>query len=108
TGLDHVQLAMPAGEEERARSFYGGVLGLKEVTKPSTLVGRGGCWFAQNHVVVHLGVQEDFAPALKAHAAFTVADLESLSNSLDRSGYAVIPDAAVVGVRRFYTFDPFG
>jgi len=108
TGLDHVQLAMPPGEEERARAFYRDLLGLKEVTKSASLAGRGGCWFEQQRAVVHLGVQEEFAPALKAHAAFTVADLDELRQSLERTGHRVIPDETVPGVRRFYASDPFG
>src|SRR5690606_33258286 len=74
----------------------------------ASLAGRGGCWFEQSRVVVHLGVQEEFAPALKAHAAFTVADLDELRQSLERAGHRVIPDDAAPGVRRFYASDPFG
>ncbi len=45
-GVDHVQLAMPVGQEDAARHFYTGVLGLSEVEKPAGLIGRGGCWFS--------------------------------------------------------------
>jgi len=108
TGLDHVQIAMPEGEEEKARSFYAGILGLREVEKPPSLAVRGGCWFEGPGTVVHLGVQKDFRPATKAHAAFTVADLEGLQRALQEAGFEVIPDRAVPGVERFYSSDPFG
>ena len=71
-GLDHVQLAMPAGEEEAARRFYVGLLGLTEVPKPAEQRRRGGCWFEAGTVRVHLGVDPDFRPARKAHPAAPV------------------------------------
>ncbi|MEG9883115.1 MAG: glyoxalase [Hyphomicrobiales bacterium] len=77
TMIEHVQLVMPAGGEERARAFYSGVLGLDEVPKPKNLAKRGGCWFERGSVKVHLGVMADFRPAMKAHPAFTVKDLNS-------------------------------
>jgi catechol 2,3-dioxygenase-like lactoylglutathione lyase family enzyme len=107
-GLDHVQLAMPPGGEEAARRFYGGVLGLTEVPKPAPLAARGGCWFEGPGTVVHLGVDEDFRPARKAHPAFLVADLEDLQARLAAVGAPVIEDTALPTVRRCYTEDPFG
>ena len=76
-GIDHVQLAMPAGQEDVARRFYTGVLGIPEVPKPPVLAARGGCWFEAGAVRVHLGVEDDFRPARKAHPALVVADLRS-------------------------------
>ena len=108
TKLDHVQLAMPAGGEERARAFYSGILGLAEAEKPPALAARGGCWFTGSGVHVHLGVEKDFRPATKAHPAFTVRDLAELKAALERAGYEVIPDHAVPGMERFYAHDPFG
>jgi catechol 2,3-dioxygenase-like lactoylglutathione lyase family enzyme len=75
TSIDHIQLAMPRGEEDRARRFYGGRLGLVEDPKPPALAARGGCWFAKGAVRVHLGVDDDFHAARKAHPAFRVANL---------------------------------
>src|SRR6478735_1466888 len=57
--VDHVQLAMPAGGEDAARAFYAGVLGLTEQTKPPLLAARGGCWFEDGPVKLHLGVEDD-------------------------------------------------
>ena len=74
-GIDHVQMAMPNGAEDRARRFYGAVLGMPEIPKPQALAGRGGCWFAAGTAEVHLGVEEDFRPAKKAHPALVVEGL---------------------------------
>ena len=68
-GMDHIQLSMPPSGEEKARRFYGSVLGLQEVPKPDELAGRGGCWFAGPNVAVHLGVERGFGPRAKAHPA---------------------------------------
>lgn|SRR5690606_5064362 len=107
-GFDHVQLAMPPNEEEKARGYYGSLLGLKEVPKPEALAARGGCWFESGPVAVHLGVQHDFVPAKKAHPAFIVSDLDALQKRLEGAGYQVNIDTSVPGVRRFHTSDPFG
>jgi catechol 2,3-dioxygenase-like lactoylglutathione lyase family enzyme len=77
--LDHVQLAIPKGAEDRCRSFYVGLLGMMEVPKPPTLAGRGGIWLESNSVRIHLGVEEDFHPARKAHPAIAVSDLDGLA-----------------------------
>lgn len=107
-GLDHVQLAMPAGGEAAARAFYGHLLGLTEVAKPAALAGRGGCWFASPGIALHLGVEADFRPARKAHAALLVADLIVLRAALEAAGASTADDDAAIGVGRFYAFDPFG
>jgi catechol 2,3-dioxygenase-like lactoylglutathione lyase family enzyme len=107
-GLDHVQLAMPRGGEPEARRFYGEVLGMAEVSKPSSLAARGGCWFESGGAVVHLGVEEGFVPARKAHPAFCVADLEESRAALEAAGAPLVPDDSLPEVCRFYTADPFG
>ena len=109
-GTDHVQLAMPAGEaaEWDARQFYVDLLGLREVPKPPPLAGRGGLWLVGPSIAVHLGVEERFVPARKAHPAFLVGRLGALIDRLANSGVAVMPDDALAGVRRAYVSDPFG
>jgi catechol 2,3-dioxygenase-like lactoylglutathione lyase family enzyme len=106
--IDHVQLAMPAGEEPKARAFYSGILGLAEIPKPPVLAARGGAWFASGSVQVHLGVEADFRPARKAHPAFRVLDLGALAERLHAAGLDVVPDADLPGYSRFYVSDPFG
>ncbi len=108
TGIDHVQLAMPQGREETARQFYGALLGLTEVPKPAALAARGGCWFEGPGTALHLGVETPFSPALKAHPALRVDDLEALRTLLAAAGAPITPDDALPDVRRFYAADPFG
>ena len=109
-GLHHVQLAMPAGREDDSRAFYSGLLGLVEVEKPEELRGRGGCWFrSEDHTVeLHLGVEQDFRPARKAHPALLVGDLDALRDTLTAAGVEVVDDVQLRGHRRFHAFDPFG
>ncbi len=109
TGLDHVQLAMPRGREAAAQAFYSGLLGMAELPKPAPLAARGGCWFASGAAVVHLGVEEPFRPAAKAHPALLTDDLDALAAALAAAGHrCVFADGEISGVRRFYTTDPFG
>jgi catechol 2,3-dioxygenase-like lactoylglutathione lyase family enzyme len=107
-GLDHLQLAMPRGREAEARAFYGGILGLAELTKPPNLAARGGVWFALGRLQLHLGVEEEFRPARKAHPAFLVRDLTGLRERLVRQGFAPYEDEPLAGYERFYVADPFG
>jgi catechol 2,3-dioxygenase-like lactoylglutathione lyase family enzyme len=106
--IDHVQLAMPAGEEERARAFYTGTLGLPEVPKPPHLAARGGCWFESDTVKIHLGVDREFRPARKAHPALLVEGLPKLIERLRAGGYALVDDDPLEGYDRIYVDDPFG
>lgn len=107
-GLDHLQLAIPVGGEDRARAFYAGLLGFTEVPKPAVLAGRGGCWFESGAVRLHLGVETDFRPALKAHPAFLVDDLSDLIEQLQAAGVAVNEDKPLAGYERRFVADPFG
>jgi catechol 2,3-dioxygenase-like lactoylglutathione lyase family enzyme len=108
-GIDHVQLAMPRGQEGSARDFYARLLGMAELPKPPVLAARGGCWFASGAAVLHLGVEEPFAPARKAHPALLVDDLDGAEAELAAAGYECVrSDGEIPGVRRFHTHDPFG
>jgi len=107
-GLDHVQLAMPKGEEDRARAFYCGVLGMEEIEKPPHLAVSGGCWFERAGVHVHLGVEQDFRPAKKAHPALLVDDLAAFAASLESAGVEFAPGKPLEGYVRGDITDPFG
>jgi catechol 2,3-dioxygenase-like lactoylglutathione lyase family enzyme len=109
-GLDHVQLAAPPGCEPAARRFYGELLGLEEIEKPEPLRARGGVWFALGGQQLHIGVQDPFAPARKAHPALraTPEGLDALAARLASGGATVTWDEDLPGERRFYTEDPWG
>jgi catechol 2,3-dioxygenase-like lactoylglutathione lyase family enzyme len=107
-GLHHVQLAMPRGEEAAARRFFAGVLGMAEVDKPPVLAARGGAWFRAGGLEVHLGVEDDFRPARKAHPGILVGDLDAVVLRLRKAGQEVTWDGDFPGFRRVYAHDPFG
>ncbi len=108
TALDHVQIAVSEGSEEACRSFYLGLLGLSEIEKPGGLRGRGGFWTRGPGFELHVGIDPDFHPSTKGHPAFRTRALDALSNRLASAGYAVRPDGAIEGRRRFFTDDPAG
>ena len=107
-GFDHVQIAIPEGGEDAARTFYCRLLGFSEVPKPQTLQGRGGLWLQSGTVQLHLGVEADFRPARKAHPALLVADLASLSTTLKSAGIELREDVPLPGYVRIFAADPFG
>ena len=107
-GIHHVQLAMPDGEDDVAVRFYGDVLGLQRVAKPDELSPRGGVWFRSGALEVHLGVEEGFQPAVKAHPAFLVAGLAALRERIESNGYKVSDTVPISGFERIYVRDPFG
>jgi len=107
-GIDHVQLAMPAGGEEAAREFYEGLLGIPETPKPPELRKRGGVWFEKREVRIHLGVDPDFRPARKAHPGLRVRQLEALVARLREAGCEVSEYDSSSRARRVFTADPFG
>lgn len=109
-GLDHVQVAAPRreGVEDEARAFYGGLLGMVEIEKPEALKANGGVWFSTGVGELHVGIEEPFSPARKAHPAFHVRDLASLRAVLETANVPTAEAEAIPGVTRFYVYDPFG
>jgi catechol 2,3-dioxygenase-like lactoylglutathione lyase family enzyme len=108
TGIHHVQLAMPAGGEASARRFYSDLLGIPEVPKPVELARRGGVWFETATIRIHLGVEQDFRPARKAHPGLLVADLRMLAKQLRDAGYSVTEGEPLPNYEHLYVDDPFG
>jgi len=106
--VHHVQLAIPPGQEQAARRFYVGILGLEELPKPATLAPRGGLWLRLDGAELHLGVEDGHRPSRKAHPAFEVTDFEGLRGRLREQGIALEDDELLPGRRRFYARDPFG
>lgn len=106
-GIDHVQLAIPAGGEDKARAFFVDLLGMREVPKPANL-SPSGCWFECGALHLHIGVDHDFRPATKAHPALLVDDLGALREKLEAAGCETRDDEPIEGYQRFFTSDPFG
>jgi catechol 2,3-dioxygenase-like lactoylglutathione lyase family enzyme len=107
-GLHHVQLAAPRGSEAALRLFYGVALGMTEVAKPAVLAARGGVWFRSGTLELHLGIDDDFRPARKAHPGILVADIDAIVRRLGEHGIDVEWDDAFPGFRRCYVADPHG
>lgn len=107
-GIDHIQIAAPAGCEAEARHFFGQLLGLEEIEKPEPLKMRGGCWFKVGSKQLHIGVEKDFRPSLKAHPAFAVDDVAGLFETLSKAGIHCSRDESLPGTDRFYADDPWG
>jgi len=111
-GIDHVQLAAPAGCEAEARHFFGELLGLRELPKPAALALRGGLWFqcgAQQQL--HIGIEANFRAAKKAHPAFRMTDeasLEALKVRLETAGVPTREDRQISDSARFFADDPWG
>lgn len=108
TDIDHVQIAAPRGCEADARQFFGELLELKEIEKPPHLVAQGGCWFRVGSRQLHIGVEDEFRPALKAHPAFTVSDADALFARLIAAGITCYRDGFRLGAKKFYANDPWG
>jgi catechol 2,3-dioxygenase-like lactoylglutathione lyase family enzyme len=107
--LHHVQVSGPAGCEDAMRDFYVGVLGMTQVTKPERLRARGGAWFRAGAAAeIHVGIEDGFVPARKAHPGVAVADVEELARVVEAAGAPVAWDDNMAGLRRFHTVDPVG
>ena len=109
-GIDHVQLAFPPGGDAAARTFYGEVLGLTEIAKPAAMRARGGMWFEAGPIQIHLGVEPDMRPSIKAHPALVVTDFDAWRARLAAAGCRWQDANAdeIPGIRRGHTWDPFG
>lgn len=106
--LHHVQVSGPAGCEDRMREFYVGALGMTEVDKPELLRARGGAWFRAGSAEIHVGIEDDFRPARKAHPGIAIADVDALARAVEQAGAPVTWDDKIPGLRRFHTSDPVG
>jgi catechol 2,3-dioxygenase-like lactoylglutathione lyase family enzyme len=106
--LDHVQIAIPVGGEDRAREFYSGILGFSEIEKPAAMAGRNSIWFVAGRVNLHLGIEPEFHPAKRAHPALVVEGLDEILAFCERAGLPARPDTSFNGFRRVHVFDPFG
>nr|WP_203731642.1 VOC family protein [Streptomyces sp. SID12501] len=101
-------MAAPPGSEDALRAYYVGALGMTEIPKPPILAARGGCWFQAGPVQLHLGVEESFRAARKAHPGLRVVDIDAYAERLAAHGAAVTWDGDLPEHRRFFSYDPVG
>lgn len=106
--IDHIQLAAPKDSEAIAKNFFNRILGLQEIEKPEALKKKGGVWFEFGNYQIHIGIEEPFAPAKKAHPAFEIENLEALKAHLTKSNVHFTADTDLPGANRIYIHDPFG
>ncbi|WP_174734622.1 VOC family protein [Mesobacillus harenae] len=106
--IDHVQLAAPKGGEEQARHFFREILGFIEVEKPEELKKQGGAWFQAGSCQIHIGIEEPFLPAQKAHPALEIYGIAQLKTHLTSHNIEYIEDGRLPGANRIYVNDPFG
>ncbi|MCU9614704.1 VOC family protein [Caldibacillus lycopersici] len=106
--IDHVQLAAPNGCEVEAREFYSNLLGLQEIEKPQALKKKGGVWFSLGTTQIHIGVEEPFIPAKKAHPAFKMYNLAAFQAFLKENDVPFTIDLEIPDVKRIFIYDPFG
>jgi catechol 2,3-dioxygenase-like lactoylglutathione lyase family enzyme len=106
--IEHIQIAIPMGSEDRARAFYAGILGFVEVEKPAIMAKRNSIWFRAGSVSLHLGLKPDFHPAKRAHPALVVDGMDQVLTACQSANITVKPDVSFNGFRRVHIFDPFG
>jgi len=107
--IHHAQITIPFGEEDAARAFYCGLLGLNEIPKPESLDGRGGFWLEVGDRQVHVGAEKfDQREQTKAHIAYLVDDLEKMRSKLIENEIVIIDGIPIPGYSRFEFRDPFG
>ncbi|ETT81462.1 VOC family protein [Viridibacillus sp. FSL R5-0477] len=106
--IAHIQLAAPKGSEDKAKRFFSDILGFREIAKPELLKKRGGVWFEFAHYQIHIGIEEPFTPAKKAHPAFEIENIEALKSHLSKNDIKFINDDDLPGANRIYINDPFG
>ena len=108
-GVHHAQITVPIGEEDAARAFYCGLLGLAEIEKPEALAGRGGFWLEIDGFQVHVGTEDDVSRnRSKAHVAYMVRDIEHWRTKLVENKVEILDGIPIPHYRRFEFRDPFG
>jgi catechol 2,3-dioxygenase-like lactoylglutathione lyase family enzyme len=106
--LHHVPLAIPPGEAGRCDEFCVTLLGFRELEKPPLQAARGGRWYQRDEVALHLGVEEDFRPAKKAHPALVIENFNEILAKLTGAALEVRFDETIPGRRHCYVDDPVG
>jgi catechol 2,3-dioxygenase-like lactoylglutathione lyase family enzyme len=107
--LHHVNVTVLPDAETATKNFYGNVLGLEQLPKPSGS-RPSGAWYQIGAHQLHLSVEkEDRGPLRSGHICFTVSDLGVAEARFREAGVEIIPDPRPIeGTSRFYVRDPGG
>ena len=101
-------LCLPGSSPRPLRSTKGCLASLM-FRSPVTLPARGGCWFEDGDLKVHLGVDAGFRPATKGRTRFHCRRCAvALAAAVVAAGFAVNDDEPLEGLDRVYVTDPFG
>ena len=108
--INHVTIAVPAGEHEKVRAFYGGLLGLEEIPRPAALNAVYDLmWFKLLDILLHLDFTPPWTkPAENRHLALEIHDLPKLRRYLEHKGATIREAVPMEDRERFYLLDPFG
>ena len=104
--LNHVHICVPKEKEDEARAFYGGVMGLKEIPKPQSLIANGGMWYEIADIELHIGI-EVAMPRSRRHSAFEISDVAEARKFLEDK-VQIVEEPVIPGRVRFAFIDPFG
>jgi catechol 2,3-dioxygenase-like lactoylglutathione lyase family enzyme len=104
--IEHV--AVTVSDIDRAKEFYGGVLGLTEVPRPETF-DFPGAWYRNGPTDLHIISRAQIDGESRRHVAFFVSDLQVAARVLEAHGYPVLWETMKIsGIDRFFTRDPDG
>jgi catechol 2,3-dioxygenase-like lactoylglutathione lyase family enzyme len=108
--LQHVAIGIAADGAERARSFYGDLLGLEERTLPKGVDAERFIWFQLGEGLdLHLHVLDEAdPPAVRAHFCVVVGnDLDRIRSRVEAAGVATRDPRLWAGRAAFFCCDPF-
>jgi|SRR5882672_4400687 len=108
--VNHVNVTVPAALETAAKHFYGVVLGLRQIPKPTGTRQNMGAWFELGSMQLHLSTEEGVAnEASDRHVCYQVTDIAAADLHFRNSGIEVIADGRPIrGQSRFFVRDPGG
>jgi len=106
-GVNHVQVNVPTAELERARAFYIGFLGMREIARPSVF-SSPGIWMHAGRFEMHIGVEDNVQRTTRAHVAYEVDDIAAWRKKVAAAGHAMKEQPKIPGYDRFQFRDPFG
>ena len=106
-GVNHVQVNVPAEGLERARDFYLGFLGMREIDRPAVFDSKG-FWLNAGTFEIHIGVEDNVERKTRAHIAYEVQDILAWRKKVTDKGWKITEQPKIPNYERFHFRDPFG